>query len=143
MPLLGTTKKLISSELFEEWVKEIERNFGDQKRKTVLTIDNCSTHPDVPALDWVEEIFLPPIATSITQPRDQGVIRSLKAKYFSLAVKKQIDALEKGNQLPNFSVLTTMPLLTKAWNSISVRMFMNCFKKSGISEKINGEGFKW
>ena len=142
MPLLGTTKKLISSELFEEWVKEIERNFGDQKRKTVLIIDNCSTHPDVPVLDWVEEIFLPQIATSITQPRDQGVIRSLKAKYFSLAVKKQIDALEKGNQLPNFSVLTTMPLLTKAWNSISVRMFMNCFKKSRISEKINGEGFK-
>ena len=142
MPLLGTTKKLISSELFEEWVKEIERNFGDQKRKTVLIIDNCSTHPDVPVLDWVEEIFLPQIATSITQPRDQGVIRSLKAKYFSLAVKKRIDALEKGNQLPNFSVLTTMPLLTKAWNSISVRMFMNCFKKSGISEKINGEGFK-
>ena len=142
MPLLGTTKKLISSELFEEWVKEIERNFGDQKRKTVLIIDNCSTHPDVPVLDWVEEIFLPQIATSITQPRDQGVIRSLKAKYFSLAVKKQIDALEKGNQLPNFSVLTTMPLLTKAWSSISVRMFMNCFKKSGISEKINGEGFK-
>ena len=143
MPLLGTTKKLISSELFEEWVKEIERNFGDKKRKTVLIIDNCSTHPDVPALDWVEEIFLPPIATLITQPMDQGVIRSLKAKYFSLAVKKQIDALVKGNQLPNFSVLTTMSFLTKAWNSISVRMFMNCFKKSGISEKINGEGFKW
>ena len=102
MPLLGTTKKLISSELFEEWVKEIERNFGDQKRKTVLIIDNCSTHPDVPALDWVEEIFLPPIATSITQPRDQGVIRSLKAKYFSLAVKKQIDALEKETSCPIF-----------------------------------------
>ena len=66
---------------------------------------------------------------------DQGVIRSLKAKYYSLAVKKEIDALEKGNQLPKFSILTAMFMLTKAWNSIPDRTFTNFLKKSGISEK--------
>ena len=97
-------KSWISSELFEEWVKEIDGNLGAQKRKIALIIDNC--HPDVPALHWMELIFLPPNTTPIAQVMDQGVIRSLNAKYCSLAVKKHIDALEKGNQLPAFSILT-------------------------------------
>ena len=73
--------------------------------------------------------------TPITQPMGQGVIRSLKAKYCSLAFEKQIDALEKGNQLFEFSSLTAMPMLTKAWNYMPDGTFKNCFKKSGISEK--------
>ena len=66
---------------------------------------------------------------------DQGVIRSLKAKYRSLAVKKQIAALEKGKEMPKFSILTAMFMLTKAWNSIPDQTFINCFKKSGISDE--------
>ena len=69
-------KSWISYELFEEWVKEIDRNFGAQKRKIALIIDNCPAHPDVPALDWMEPIFLPPNTTSITEPMDQGPTRS-------------------------------------------------------------------
>ena len=108
---------------------------GAQKRKIALIIDNCPAHPDVAALDWVELIFLPPNTTSITQPMDKEVIRSFKAKYRFFAVKKQIDALEKRNQLPKFSILTAMFMLMKAWNSIPDGTFTNCFKKSGIPEK--------
>ena len=46
-----------------------------------------------------------------------------------------MNVLEKGNQLPKFSILTAMPMLTQAWNSIPDGTFTNCFKKSGISEK--------
>ena len=127
-------KSWMSSELFEEWVRELDRNFDSKKRKMALIIDNCSAHPDVPALEWVELIFLPPNTTSVTQPIDQGVIRGLKAKYRFLAVKKQITALEKGSQLPKFSILTAISMLTKAWSYIPNGTFTNCFKKSGISE---------
>ena len=65
---------------------------------------------------------------------DQQAIRYLKRKYCSLAVKKQIDALKKGNQLPKISILTALSMLTKAWNSIPDGTFTNYFKKSGISE---------
>ena len=64
---------------------------------------------------------------------DQGVIRGLKAKYRSLAVKKTNYCLGE-SQLPKFSILTAMSLLTKAWSSIPNGTFTNCFKKSGISE---------
>ena len=120
--------------MFEERVKVVDRNFGPQKRKITVIIDNSPAHPDVPALDWVELIFLPPNTTSITQLMNQGIIRSLKAKYRSLTVKKQIDALEKGNQLPKFSILSAMSMLTKALNSIPEITFTNCLKKSVTSE---------
>ena len=131
----------MSSELFEEWIKEIDRKFSVQKRKVALIIDNCPAHPNVPNLNWVELIFLPPNTTSITQPMDQGVIRSLKAKYRSLAVKKQIAALEKGKEMPKFSILTAMFMLTKAWNSIPDQTFINCFNKSDetVERAINDE----
>ena len=86
--------------MFEEWVKEIDRNFDAQKRKITLIIDNCPVHPDIPSLGGTNLSY-----------SEYDV--SLKAKYRSLAVKKQIDALEKGNQLPKFSVLTAMSMLTK------------------------------
>ena len=82
-------KSWISSELFEEWVKETDRNIGAQKRKIALIIANCTAHADVTALEWVELIFLLPNTTSITQPIDQEVIQFLKTKYLSPAVKKQ------------------------------------------------------
>ena len=85
---------------------------------TALIIDKWPAHPNVRVLDWVELIFLPLNTTSITQPMDRGVIRSLKEKYRSLAVKKQIDAKENEafktkNQLPQFLVLTAMLMLVK------------------------------
>ena len=62
---------------------------------------------------------------------DKGVIQYLIAKYCPLVVKKQIDALEKRNQLLKFLIL----ILT----------FRNCLEKSEISEKsirkaLNDEG---
>ena len=62
---------------------------------------------------------------------DKGVIQYLIAKYCPLVVKKQIDALEKRNQLLKFLIL----ILT----------FKNCLEKSEISEKsirkaLNDEG---
>ncbi|XP_047126144.1 uncharacterized protein LOC124807794 [Hydra vulgaris] len=63
---------------------------------------------------------------------DQEIIQSLEAKYRSLAVKKQIAALEKENKTLTLSILTAMFMLTEVWNSIPEQTFINCFKKSII-----------
>ena len=135
-------KSWMNSELFEEWVKELDRKFGIEGRKIALVIDNCPAQPEVSGLKWVELIFLPPNTTSITQPMDQGVIRSLKAKYRSLAVKKQIQNLEKKSELPKFSILTAMKMLRKAWDSIPNKTFTNCFKKSWNIYRSDGKGIE-
>ena len=79
-----------------------------------MIVDNCSDHQNVENLKWVEFIFFLPNTTVITQPVHQGVIRSLKAAYRWLAVKKHIVALDKGKEMSTFSILTAMFMLTKA-----------------------------
>ena len=128
-------KSWMTAELFEEWVRELDRKFSAAKRKIALIIDNCTAHPHVEHLASIELIFLPPNTTSHTQPMDQGVIRTLKAKYRSLAVRKLIAALEKKNPVPTISILSAMVMLEKVWNAVSNKAFSNCFKKAGISEK--------
>ena len=128
-------KSWMTAELFEEWVRELDRKFSAAKRKIALIIDSCTAHPHVEQLASIELIFLPPNTTSHTQPMDQGVIRALKAKYRSLAVRKLIAALEKKNPVPTISILSAMVMLEKAWNAVSNKTFSNCFKKAGISEK--------
>ena len=127
-------KSWMTAELFEEWVRELDRKFSAAKRKIALIIDNCTAHPHVEQLPSIELIFLPPNTTSHTQPMDQGVIRALKAKYRSLAVRKLIAALEKKNPVSTISILSAMVMLEKAWNAVSNKTFFNCFKKAGISE---------
>ena len=64
---------------------------------------------------------------------DQGVIRSLKAKYRKNMVRKIIRNLEKNKALPAISILNGMQMLVSAWNSVSIETIVNCFRKAGIS----------
>ena len=111
-------KSWMSGELFEDWVHELDQKFAVSKRKIALIIDNCTAHPYVENLNWVELIFLSPNTTSHKQPVDQGIIRALKAKYQSLAVRKLILALEKKEPIPKFAILSVMHMLKKAWDAI-------------------------
>ena len=97
-------------------------------------IDNCPAHPHIENLKAIKLFFLPPNTTSITQPMDQGVIRSLKAIYRTNAVRKIIRSLEKKKTRPKISLLHGMQMLVSAWNAlITEETIMNCFRKAGIS----------
>ena len=84
---LAQPESWMSSFLFDEWVKELDRKFEKEHRKIVLIVDNCPAHPIIDGLKSIELVFLPPNTTSKTQPMDQGVIRSLKAKYCRNIIK--------------------------------------------------------
>ena len=53
-------KSWMTAELFEEWVRLLDRKFSAANRKI---IDNCTAHPHVEQLDSIELIFLAPITT--------------------------------------------------------------------------------
>lgn len=77
----GQNKSWMDSALFEEWVRELDHKFDTENRIVALIIDNCTAHLDIGGLKAIDLFFLPPNTTSVLQPMDQGVIRSLKAKY--------------------------------------------------------------
>ena len=103
-------------------------------RKITMIVDNCPAHPHVEGLQAVELIFLPPNTTSKLQPMDQGVIRSLKAKYRSAVVKLYITRIETRDELSKISILDAMKFLVQAWNRASKDTIQNCFKRAGISK---------
>ena len=118
------------AELFEDLVKEIDRKFSQEKRQVALIVDNCTAHPFIEHLKSVSLIFLPPNTTSKTQPMDQGVIRSLKAKYKKMLVWKYISALETQMDF-DVMVLVAMIMLNAAWQDITDKCITNCFRKAG------------
>ena len=73
--------------LFEEWVRDLKKQFESEKRKVALIIDNCQAHPIIDNLSHIKLVFLPPNTTSVSQPMDQGIIRCLKANYRKRLVK--------------------------------------------------------
>ena len=72
-------KSWMTTELFKEWMRQLDRKFSAANGKIALIIDNCTTHLHVEQLNSIELIFLPPNTISHTQPMDQGII-SLKSQ---------------------------------------------------------------
>ena len=73
-------KVWINVDLFEEWVRELDRKFQRENRKIALIVDNCPTHSEANDIKAIELVFVPPNTTSYTQTMDQGVTWSLKSK---------------------------------------------------------------
>ena len=119
--------------LFEEWVRELDRKFLSEGRNVAVVIDNYPAHRHIENLKAIKLFFLPLNTTSITQPMDQGVIKSQKAKYCTNVIRKIIRSLEKNKTLPKISLLHGMQILVSAWNALSTETNVNCFRKAGIS----------
>ena len=74
-------KSWMTGDLFGEWIRKVDSSFRAEDRKVVLLIDNCPAHPEIKNLTHINLIFLLPNLTSVLQPMDQGVIRSLNTHY--------------------------------------------------------------
>ena len=132
-------KSWMDSDLFEYWVREQDKTFERQNRKVLLIVDNCPAHPKIGGLKAIELCFLPPNTTSITQPMDQGVIRSLKAKYRSRITHRIIEAIDANKSIPNVNVLDAMKMVTVCWENVTEKTVRNCFAKSRISDQASAQ----
>lgn len=74
-------KAWMVSDIFEKELKLWDEELAKKNRKICLLLDNCTAHPHVNGLKFIKLVFLPANTTSVLQPMDQGVIRSLKCCY--------------------------------------------------------------
>ena len=135
MPLQGSKKSWMDSDLIENWVREQDNKFEDQNRKMLLIVDNCPGNPEIGGLKAIELCFLPPNITSITHPMDQGVIRSLKAKYHSRMIQKIIKAIDENKSIPKVNILDAMKMLTVCWEDVTEETVKVRFSESRIPFK--------
>lgn len=71
-------KAWVTSGIFGDWLKSLDKSMLVKKRKIIPFIDNCSTHNNLLALKNVSINFFSRITTSEWQPMDPGKIRRFK-----------------------------------------------------------------
>ncbi|CAI5997400.1 unnamed protein product [Closterium sp. NIES-64] len=88
-------KGWMTSPLFTHFISQLKAAMYAEGRKIVLLLDNASSHMLRSELAWseivcgmrttcmsnVRLVFLPPNTTAFTQPLDQGIIATVKARY--------------------------------------------------------------
>ena len=72
---------------------------------------------------------------------DQGVIRSLRAKYRAKVIRKYINAVDSNKELPKITILDAMVMLEQSWSALPDTTIINCFKK-GISKESQQNSIK-
>ena len=81
-------KSWLNSQIFEDWVRKLDRKFHVHERNNFLIIGNGPAHPSIFNLTNIQLNFFLPNTTSIIQPMDQSVIRILKGHYRGRVVTK-------------------------------------------------------
>ncbi|GFR94758.1 tigger transposable element-derived protein [Elysia marginata] len=116
-------KAWMTSALFEEWLKKLDRQMVTQEREIAMVVYNCPAHPKVEDLKAIELIFLPPNTTRILQPCDQGIIKSLKHIYrklmvrsYLLHVEEQIKGRRK-DEVYTVNILDALYRIKEAWSN--------------------------
>lgn len=126
----------MTSELFKDWLKKVDRQMSLNKRKILLFVDNCTAHIDIPGqLNYITIKFLPANTTSMLQPLDQGIIQNFKVLYRKQVVDFILNSIENDTSTA-IHLLDAMRFSLKAWNSVSTTTIFNCFKKAGFKKNI-------
>ena len=98
-------------------------------------IDNCPVRPQIENLKSIKLFFLPPNTNSQTQPRDQGIICSMKSQYHKNVERKVILSVKKKESSPWISLLLGMQMLVAAWDAVTTKSVVNFFRKSKHREE--------
>ncbi|XP_044590927.1 tigger transposable element-derived protein 4-like [Cotesia glomerata] len=115
----------MTSQLFEEvrkWDAELKG------RKILLLIDNCPAHPLISNLENIELVFFPPNTTSVLQPIDQSVIKSLKGHYR----KKLLMELVESEGKTSVNMLHAINFLSKTWEEVTPTTIQHSFRHAGL-----------
>jgi hypothetical protein len=129
----SNSKAWMTGNIFENWLKQLNKNLAKKERKILLLLDNCTSHPKL-ELSHIKLLFIPPNTTSLIQPLDQGIIKAFKFKYRRYFLRHLISKLEANisNPLKYVTVLDAINWIQKSWNEVTELTIKNCFKHSGF-----------
>lgn len=122
---------------FTDFLKHWDQELIQKKKTIALVLDKCTAHPALVELRNIQLIFLPPNTTSVIQPLDQGIIKTLKALYRRDVQRKIVASIDEGEGsaselVKKISLLDAIHMLAHAWNSVTATTIVNCFRKAGF-----------
>lgn len=103
--------------------------------KILLFLDHSSAHPPPELLvkSNVFGIYLPQNVTSVIQPCDQGILRSMKSKYKHFFLNSMLASVNRGLKiqdfLKEFSLKDAIYAVANAWNDIDKSTLKNAWHR--------------
>lgn len=119
-------------QLFEAYVRKLDRRFEQQNRRVLLFVDNCAAHGHIKNLKAVQIEFLPPNTTAILQPMDQCVIRNLKHHYKSRVLSHMVLCSDSGKSYA-VDLRSAVGMLAESWKAVTQETLRNCFRHTGFT----------
>lgn len=145
----------MTTTLFTEWFHEQFVPFVSKELvklgetpKAVLILDNCSAHPEPDELvsddGEIFAKFLPPNVTALIQPMDQGVIKSIKARYKKKLLRRLIIQEDGNNKsivdfLKEVNMRVVIDLIDEAWTEISHSTLRKSWRKILPMPKVSSD----
>lgn len=125
-------KAWMTSAIFTEWLKKLDKSMGDQGRQIVLLLDNAPCHIHNIVLKNVSILYLPPNTTAHLQPMDAGIIRNFKLKYRKSLLSHYVGQIDAVGKFQPISMKEALYLVKDSWDVVSQDTIRNCFQHTGI-----------
>ena len=104
-------------------------------RHILYVCDNASSH-QVREYSHIKFLMLPPNATSIMQPLDQGIILSAKRRYKKKLAERYLACVENNKDanslLKALDIVQATNMIAASWRETSSTIIQNCFRKAGF-----------
>lgn len=103
--------------------------------KILLLLDNCPGHPPADQMmkDNVFVTYMPPNCTSLIQPQDKGILRSMKRKYRRIFMRKMLMGVSEGKTIDEFrkeyNMRNVLYGVANAWDMVEKSTLHNCWHK--------------
>ena len=131
----NNAKAWMTAQLYEDWIRQWDRELQRQGRKILLLQDNFSGHIVPDDLQNIRVENFEPNLTAHVQPNDQGIIRCFKAHYRARFIQRAVDRYDKGitpTEIYDINQLQAMRIADHAWQSVDATTIQNCWHKAGI-----------
>ncbi len=132
---LNNTKAWMTSPIYQQWLRDLDRRMRRANRHICLLVDNAPSHiHEGLELTNVTAVFLPPNTTAHLQPCDAGIIKNFKLKYRMKICKLLIALAEDGEPL-TITVRQALVFIREAWDEVMQTTIANCWSHTEIQPK--------
>ena len=118
--------------LFNEIMRCINTHMQAQDWKILMVMDNVLTHHVGETYSNIELLFLPPNTMPITQPMDQGIIRSVKCRYRRFLANMYLVEAENREDpvklIRSLDIKWAVDIIARCWSKVSPGLIANCFR---------------
>jgi hypothetical protein len=131
-------KAWMTSEIYGEWLRALDRDMRAAGRHILLLLDNASSHAakDL-ALTNVKVRKLPPNTTAFLQPMDAGIIAAFKLRYRRKQVEWVYGKIKRGEDIGKKAYAVdqrqAMEWCEEIWHDMkNTPTIGNCFRHTGV-----------